>query len=614
MTNGNEEAKIRKMLENEAKRIEPEILEDAMNNIEDFLSKSSMKMGVELSLNDSVEFLRKYISFCEEKLSKLCEKYSRGRLLYWLSIYEEIWMQPFRFDMEKAIQEGRIVQEAVFREKIAFRSDMYLTAKLAALKFGSDTGWLQRFRKRLLRREIPEVFSNLNQELDLKKLIFWSNLHIGAQYAYRTMQRAHLNDHNVRLIFDPQLYILYPFIFCIGNEDDWSRADDNMHFFFQRTMAEINNPFHLKFDLLKSYRTYTIPLYSHIARKVQYFDLLKSYEYYQLIRDAIEEKFGLKLEEMYAFLSALGERLEYFIEHVQSLPRHEFVGIYFTTKRELLECISERIKDHYNTLAKMVRVKRRTNRYNWRRMVQFLLNRFTMKPKDLKNLNLWTARPLLPLQEIEMNIISCDLSGILYEYLMDIFWETEVGTDDPDKDIKGPHFEEYLNELISKYCKLRFLGARKKVKDDMGRQVTDIDLCYKIGDLLMIIECKARTENEKFVRGDAKATGHRWNDICDWIDKIDRVCKELSQGSLRTPVLSKAIKLGVTHIVPIVCTLSPQYLLDYSDKMVLMKSGYARKYIPTPRICTPIELIFFMRNIDHEELMKKPYVTEIRVK
>ena len=616
MTNGNEEARIKEIFEDAMKRIEPEILEDTMNSIEDFLGKSQIaKIGVELSLDNSAEFLRKYISFCEQKLSRLCDKYSRGRLLYWLSIYEEVGMQPLRFEMDKAIQGGRAVKNAIIREDIAFKSDLYLTAKLVALKFGSDTGWLQRLRGKLLKRESAEIFGNPNQELDLKKLIFWSNQHIGAQYAYRTMQRASLNDRGVRLIFDPRMYILYPFIFCMGNKDDWSRADDNMHFYFQRTIAEVHNPFHFKFDILQSYRPYTIPLYSHIAQKVGYFDLLKSYEYYRLIRGAIEEKFGHRLEEMYAFLSALGERLESFIKHVQSLPRHEFVGMYFITKRELLEYLSERVEDHYNMLVKMMRIKRKTNRYNWRRMVQLLLNRFTMKAKDLKNLNLWTARPLLPLQEIEMNIISCDLSGILHEYLMAIFWEAEVGTDEPDRDIKGPHFEEYLNQLISNYCELTFLGARKKVKDARtGRQVTDIDLCYKLGNFLIVIECKARTVNPKFLQGDAKVTGHRWNDICDWVNNIDRVCKGLSQGSLRTPVLSEAIKLGATHIVPIVCVLSPQYLLDYGDKMVLMKSGYARKYIPTPRVCTPIELIFFIRNINQDELMKKLYVTEIRVK
>jgi len=334
-----------------------------------------------------------------------------------------------------------------------------------------------------------------------------------------------------------------------------------------------------------------------------------------LIKKAIEEKFGYGLEEMYAFLSALGERFEFFIEHVQSLPRHEFVGLYFITKRELLEYLSERVEDHYNMLVKMVGIKKKPNGYNWRRLVQLLLSRFTMKPKGLKNIDLWMARPLLPLQEIEINIISCDLSGLLYEYLMAIFWEAEVGTGEPDKDIKGPHFEEYLNKLISNYCELKFLGARKKVKDARtGRQVTDIDLCYKLGDFLFMIECKARTVNQKFVRGDAKVTGNRWNDICDWLSKTDRVCRGLSEGSLVTPVLSKAIRLGATHIVPIVCVLSPQYLLDYGDEMVLMKSGYAREYIPIPRVCTPVELIFFLRNISSDELIKKQYVTEIRVK
>lgn len=587
----------------------PEILEDATKGMKEFLSKFQMlDSEVELGFDDSIKFLERYIPFCEYKLGEICDRYSRGHLFTGLSVYEETWLPPLHHIYETE-------QSPILSQEMLIKSEAYLTAKLAALKLGSDKGWLQRMRKRLIKSgggfSREEIFNNTDQELDIRKIFFWSLNHVQAQYAYRTMQRTFIDDREIKLIFRPQMDIFRPFDVMAKDEAAAIKATISGHFYFQRIIAEANSPLHFKFNRLISYQPYTIPLYSHLSQKFVYFDLLTSYEYYRLIRDSIEKQFMFTLEEMYAFLSTLGERLAIFVE---SYSPEQFMGVYYITRPELIDYLSKNIEDHYNYLAETMKINRKPVRFNWRKSVKLILNRFTMKPLDMKNLNLWTARPLLPLLEIETNILSCDLSSILTEYLDHVFWKEEVGKDEPDKDIKGPRFEDYLSEVINHYCKANFLGTRKKVKDpDTDQLITDIDLCYKAGSFLVLIECKARTINERFFRGNAKVTTSRWIDLCEWIDKIDKVCKSLAQRKLTMSVLSKAIKLGARYIIPIVCVLSPQYLLDYDDNMVLTQSGFARDYIPISRVCTPLELNFFLNNINTDELMNKPYAFEIKI-
>jgi hypothetical protein len=288
------------------------------------------------------------------------------------------------------------------------------------------------------------------------------------------------------------------------------------------------------------------------------------------------------------------------------------MGIYNVTKKELLDNLSQNLENHYEILVESMNAPHKPRMFNWRRATHLILNRFTMKPIDMKALDLWNAKPLLPIQEPEMNFLSCDLSGLLSEYLLRVFWQVEIRIDEPDKDIKGPRFEEYLAELIHRYCEAKPLGIRGKVKDaKTGRLVTDVDLCYRIGDFLVMVECKARTINQRFFQGDAVITHSRWNDICEWVDRFDKICQGLSNGTLWSAMMPQAVKLGARYIVPVVCTLTPQYLLDFGDRMILKDSGFAREYVPIPRVCSPIELIYFLTNLRSDEMIKKPFVLEI---
>jgi hypothetical protein len=591
-------------------RIVAEIREYVIAGIKEFLSEYGLpESEIELGFDESVKLISNYISFCENKLRKICEKHSRSQLLYSLSFYEETWLKPL-YDSWRLQHPDDIAFDA--HEEIQMKSEAYLTAKLASLKFSTDTGWAQQKYKNssklggLISRE--QLVGSQDQELDIKRIVFWSTHHIEAQYGYRTIQRISIHDKAVKLIYNPLEYIGTPFaVFKVDDKNAAITASDNMHFYFQRGLAEDNNPAHLRFNLIDNYEPFTFPLYSHKARRFLYFDLSRSFEYYRLIREPIEEQFGSTLEEMYAFLATLGEHVA---KYVDSLSSGFFIGVYCTIKRDLIDVLAKNIGEYYKCIVDGAPSK--PGNFNWRRRVHLLMNRFTMSPRDMKNINLWMAKPLLPLQDIEMNFVSCDLSSILFEYLYHVCWDAEVGKDEVDKDIKGANFEEYMDNLIARYCQVRSLGVRSKVKDaETGHLVTDIDLSYKIGKFLFIVECKARTVNQRFFRGDAVVAFSRWNDVCEWIGRLDEICEGLSQGKLTSPIIQKAKNLGATYIVPIVCVLSCQYLLDYGDNMTLSESGFVRKYIPIPRVCAPHELIFFFRSIDHKVLLKKPFVLEI---
>lgn len=580
------------------------IYEYAIDNIKIFLKENNIPSSeIKVDLNQASDLATKYALFCERQLSYLCQKYSRSKLMSLLSMYEEQYLSDFyRF-----LSRNDTIYDP--HEATHMRSEAYLTAKLAALKFGSDSGWAQLTYKEALITGGPNCVTINGQELlDIKKMIFWGMQHVEAQYGYRTIQRMSLNDKEAQLCYDPLKFVDLPFsIFETKNKDLATLSAMNMHFYFQRRMAEGDKSAQLKFNLLDSYQSFTFPLYSHKVKRIAFLDLSKSFEYYKLIREPIEQRFGFTLEEMYAFLAAMGDRITNYLDSQSSGFR---LGLVLYQKKNLIDYISKEIDGYYNCLIDDPRTKRKD--LNWRRTTHMMLNRFTLTQQELKSIDLWTARPLRPFQDIETNFISCDLSSISFEYFCAVFWEKELGKSDIDRDVRGRNFEQHMNELIMKYCNLLLLGVRSKVKNPTtGELVTDLDLCYKVGDYLFIVECKARSISERAFRGDEVVAFSNWGDIVSWLKNLDLNCQQLAEGTLVSPVVEHAKCLGARYIVPILCILDCQYLLDYSDNMVLAESGFAKEYIPIPRVCTPYELVYFFNNID-DSLANKPFSFPIK--
>jgi hypothetical protein len=185
------------------------------------------------------------------------------------------------------------------------------------------------------------------------------------------------------------------------------------------------------------------------------------------------------------------------------------------------------------------------------------------------------------------------LPNVIYQYVNDIQVSDQVGA------IKGEHFESEVAAKVMMMCEevsfpiepcleLFAVGGRSPI--------AEADLYVQRGCVLFLVDCKARCVTKNYTRGNPRAAQQRWHDVKQWIKESD----DRAQLIARTPIgANYQIPIGITHVVPIVCSSRAEYIWNLGPQYMLTGK--------IPRVCTLGELIAYLNNCDAREVIKKPF-------
>ncbi len=179
------------------------------------------------------------------------------------------------------------------------------------------------------------------------------------------------------------------------------------------------------------------------------------------------------------------------------------------------------------------------------------------------------------------------------------------GIQDDKENDKGPAFERVVSACI-----------RKRLGDAVSFPISDsqalfannsfvpfaeADVYVAKGEFLFLVECKACSASERYLKGDARSTRSRWNKIREWLKKSDERAQRIANEPAGANYsLDKSLK----YLVPVVCSSMPEYFWDWRENLFLDAS--------TPRVCTVTELCEVLDRAEDLGLQDKPYSVPIR--
>lgn len=229
-----------------------------------------------------------------------------------------------------------------------------------------------------------------------------------------------------------------------------------------------------------------------------------------------------------------------------------------------------------------------------------LLSWMTYDENDFKAISLWDRTGMKLLLPASGGFLT-DHSAIP-AVLASIFSELALLTSSDGKvgQIRGDDFqnevEKHLNTNIPDaepwicHRKVQFLPGLER----------DIDVSFWSGNVLFVVECKAFGVPPAFDRGEPVALQTRKEKLDAALSKIDSLCELLS---MERKGRNFELPAKVTHIVSIVASPFPEYIDSKSDRYFLIPS--------IPRVCTPEEIVKFIRQFRLSTFLGKPFVWEV---
>lgn len=320
------------------------------------------------------------------------------------------------------------------------------------------------------------------------------------------------------------------------------------------------------------------------------------YEKMCMFRQAIKGRFDLSPEELVAFIIALARHNEdFWLCDLQS--RYNFFQRGYTLMpstedfRQYLEKVYRSM--HKNLFGDIT--PEQTSQSCGR-----LLDWMTYDEDDFKAISLWDrtgAKLVLPVSGgflTDHSAIPAVLASIFSELSLLASGDGEIGQ------IRGDDFqnevEKHLNTNITDaepwicHRKLQFLSRLKR----------DIDVSLCSSNVLFVVECKAFGVPPAFDRGEPAALGTRKEKLDAALDQVDGLCELLS---MERKGRNFELPAKVTHIVSIVASPFPEYVASRGDRYFLTPS--------IPRVCTPEEIVEFIRRFRLSTFLHKPFVWEI---
>jgi len=195
-------------------------------------------------------------------------------------------------------------------------------------------------------------------------------------------------------------------------------------------------------------------------------------------------------------------------------------------------------------------------------------------PRRQEDIDLWSRTGASVLFTGPGDTVATDHSAILG--LVDEMFAGARSLQGEHGAMRGDDFEDYTELAINRQHLPGTLVFRKEILRRGGRDVAEIDIGWRVKDVLFVIDCKARGMHPALDRGEAAALAIRRRDLVKDLEQVANAA-----ATLQTDFRPR-IPEGVTCLIPLVVTAFPEYLPERTERWWLPGD--------VPRVLTPHEL------------------------
>lgn len=314
------------------------------------------------------------------------------------------------------------------------------------------------------------------------------------------------------------------------------------------------------------------------------------------IRSDIHAAFGHRVyvEDLFAFLIACLTPPREAFEAERRLPG---CGYQFVPKDVLLEHLSEAGPHAYASLFNKasefgvelpVVLESMFPRW-WIDNFERILGAFSFHWQSANQaINVRTEHPCFFLFELENNTIFVDLN-LVVPTIAALWYQVDRGGGRAGH-FKGKEFERWVHSLLTKRAGCEHIWEPSRgMEGPIGSKAsTDVDVLIGKGKLTFLISCKAYKTSDALMESEGQAVWERWLQCKGWLREAEELAKYLA---------ANATELGIPpeyhRVVPLVCTVYPEYF--YEDRPELVLWG------DIPRVATLPELFRYFTTFDTEK-------------
>lgn len=312
-------------------------------------------------------------------------------------------------------------------------------------------------------------------------------------------------------------------------------------------------------------------------------------ERFERFSEALSTQTGMTLAEFKAGFLSLNDLLLAHLDGAGGISCHQ-LGLLAVPEVVLLEELSRFFLEHLPPPS-MSRVETIL-----RRFIAFL----ECDHAALESYDLFSPPVSCVLSRVGDDSILLDVSQIhhkLQDMMFSLRFDRKMGNS------KGAIFEAIVGSEIRKHCEsvsFPIPDSQDLFKaNDIG-PFAEMDLYIAKGNLLFLVECKARCVDNHYLKGEPKAVQDRWGKVKSWLARIDKQAQLIAQNPVGA---NYRIPPECRYIIPIVCSSMTEYIWEDEVWTQLTES--------IPRVCTIQELMEVIDDSQQLSLGRRPYAIEI---
>lgn len=309
---------------------------------------------------------------------------------------------------------------------------------------------------------------------------------------------------------------------------------------------------------------------------IRWIDLLEVGPVLRAFEDPIREITGMAVDEMLAFLWALGWR-HYLAMRDQPFAAYQFMqrGYWLTTEGERYERTVEETAGLAAVWWKN-KVAEDLDEECGKDIVRRGFVALTYTEDDFNGIDLWSRVPSKPILS-DGGYIVWDYSAFV-QYFRTLF-ETIGALTGAVGNVKGENFENEVAEAVGKHPELALWHFQQELKAHDGA-VREVDVSFVAEDTLFLAECKAVSAHPRLDRGEPEILARRWQKMLDHLAQVDSLRAFLLENPSGA---NYAVPEHITEIKACVCTPMAEYIPTREPDLWLTSE--------VPRVCVPAELI-----------------------
>lgn len=203
-------------------------------------------------------------------------------------------------------------------------------------------------------------------------------------------------------------------------------------------------------------------------------------------------------------------------------------------------------------------------------------------------INVRTEHPCFFLFELENNTIFVDLN-LVAPTVAALWYQVDRGGGRAGH-FKGKEFERWVHSLLTKRAECEHIWEPSRgMEGPIGSKAsTDVDVLIGKERLAFLISCKAYKTSDALMESKGQAVWERWLQCKSWLREAEELAKHLA---------ANATELGIPpkyhRVVPLVCSVYPEYLYEDRPELVLWED--------IPRVATLPELFRYFSTFDTDK-------------